>query len=1041
MSKKNFLYGCVAFFISSALNAQTPDWENPAVFAVNKEKTRATAMVYSTREKALDNDYSASEYYQLLSGKWKFNWVATPAERPVDFYKPDYDISSWDLIQVPSNWELEGYGTPIYTNVKYPFPKNPPHIPHNDNPVGSYRKDFHVPDDWTGRRVYLHFKAGTSGMYVWVNGDKVGYSQVTKSPAEFDITEYVKKGNNTLAVEVYRWTDGSYLEDQDFWRLSGIDRDVYLYSTAQTRMQDIFARPILDEAYQNAILECDVDVKNYSTESSTQNVEVALYDNKGKKLLSKSAEVVIAAQSKERVTISQNVKQPDLWSAETPNLYKVLVTLSDAEGKLVEATTIRTGFRSVELKNGQLMVNGKRVMVKGVNLHEHHESTGHYVSPATIIEDIKVMKQHNINSIRTSHYPHSPELYDLCDEYGMYVVDEANIEAHEMGAEFQAWFDKNTHTAYMPEWKAAHMDRIKRLVERDKNHPSVIIWSMGNECGNGPVFYEAYEWMKERDKTRLVQFEQAGENANTDIVCPMYPSIKHMSNYANREQVDRPFIMCEYSHAMGNSNGNFKEYWDIIYNSPNMQGGFIWDWVDQGLLTETEDGEPFWGYGGDLNSGHLHNDVNFCLNGLVNPDRSVHPGIEEVKKVYQNIRFTSEDIKSGNLTISNEYLYTSMSDFNFSWELLNNGKKLKSGSFKSKLEAGEQETVRLPFNKIAWEADAEYALNVNATTKDASALVPAGHLLATEQFYVQPDKWFEQVTLSSEGGGLEVSETGNQITISNDEFKITWTDGLLTSYKLKGVEFIEEALQPNFWRAATDNDFGNHMPNRMGVWRDAGKTVKLLGTKVDNNGSKISITALMQIEAVESAYQMVYTVDSKGALQVDVAYKAGKEDLPEMPRFGTSLVIPEGFNDFSYYGRGPFENYSDRNYSAHLGTYSSKVADQYFAYIRPQENGNKTDLRWMKFENKEKGIGLKVKGLQPLSGSALHNSVSDFDAGEHKQQRHTTDIKPRKEVYVSIDLAQRGLGGDNSWGMLPHDQYRLTDTKYAYSFILIPYIQ
>ncbi|MFC0878695.1 glycoside hydrolase family 2 TIM barrel-domain containing protein [Saccharicrinis sp. FJH2] len=1031
-----FLLLFCGLFIAVSSSAKSPDWENPQIFGINKEVPRATSMTYPTEEMALDDNYSASPYYQLLSGTWKFNWAPNPSQRPADFYKTDYDVSCWDDIQVPSNWELKGYGIPIYTNITYPFPKRPPHIPHGDNPVGSYKRNFTVPSNWDGRRVYLHFKAGTSGMYVWVNGEKVGYSQVTKSPVEFDITKYVKKGDNQLAVEVYRWTDGSYLEDQDFWRLSGIDRDVFLYSTAQARIQDFFVKPDLDDKYRDGEISTDITLKNFGKEDLKGIVAFTLFDANGNRVLGKAKGVEIPASGESVVNIDGKIKDPKLWSAETPDLYTVVLTLLDSKKNIIESTSTKTGFRKVELIDGQLRVNGKYIVVKGVNLHEHNDVTGHYVTPETIMKDLKQMKRHNINAIRTSHYPHSPELYALCDKYGMYVVDEANIETHAMGAEFQSWFDKSKHPAYLPEWEAAHMDRIKRLVERDKNHPSVIIWSMGNECGNGPVFYKAYDWIKGRDNTRLVQFEQAGQNKNTDIVSPMYPSIRNMKEYADRPSVHRPFIMCEYAHAMGNSTGNFKEYWDIINNSPNMQGGFIWDWVDQGLLTQNDDGEKFWGYGGDLLSGHLHNDQNFCLNGVVNPDRTPHPGLNDVKKVYQNIKFIPVKPLEGVLKVKNEYNYTSLNKFNFKWVLLENGKEIASDKFNVDADPETTQQITLNLPGIKPEAGKEYALNLYAFTKDASEMIPAGFELADDQFELNKDAWFKAVNYEAASGKPAMKDENGKVIVSGDNFVVTFNKetGEMIGFVSHGKELIAAAPRPNFWRAPVDNDFGNHMPEKLAVWKKAGKEAMLKNFSVEEGNDVVTVKTAYDLKDVDADYSVDYTINSAGEVKVDVSYKTDAE-LPEMPRFGMAMVVSPGFEDYVYYGRGPWENYADRNYSSHLGEYTSKVQDQYFAYIRPQENGNKTDVRWLSLTDNF-GDGIVVKGIQPLSVTALHNPVEDFDPGRWKAQRHTTDIKPHKEIYLYVDLAQRGVGGDDSWGRLPHDQYRLQNNTYSYSYIL-----
>ncbi len=1036
--KNKFLVIICGILLSAPSFPQSPDWENPEIFGINKEEPRSTGIPFASEESALLNNYGESPYYLNLSGTWKFHWAPDPDQRPVDFYEKDYDVSQWDDIKVPANWELEGYGIPIYTNVRYPYPADPPNIPHDNNPVGSYRRTFELPSGWDGRRVFLHFNAGTSGMYVWINSRKVGYSQVTKSPVEFDITDYIKPGRNILAVEVYRWTDGSYLEDQDFWRLSGIDRDVFLYSTAGTRIFDFFVKAGLDQKYKNGRIETEITVKNYQAQPLKRKVCVTLLDRIGKKVSETSRDLVIPPGDKMAVYTIDNVKKPELWSAETPYLYSVLITLKDINGRIIEATSTHTGFRTVELKDGQLLVNGRRIMIKGVNLHEHHEKTGHYVPRETIKKDLMVMKQFNVNAIRTSHYPQSTAFYELCDEYGMYVVDEANIETHGMGAEWQARFNHDRHPAYLPQWEAAHMDRIKRLVERDKNHPCVIIWSMGNECGNGPVFFKAYEWIKNRDKTRLVQFEQAGQRENTDIVCPMYPSIGHMTEYAQREEVTRPYIMCEYSHAMGNSNGNFKEYWDIIYNSPNMQGGFIWDWVDQGLLARNENGEDYWGYGGDFGSGHLHNDGDFCLNGLVFPDRTPHPGLYEVKKVYQNIHFTEPDLKKGTLLITNNYSFTALDNFDFRWELLLNGNLVATERFNAGALPGESVRATLPLPGIEPAEGKEYLLNVYAYTNKGTDLVPEGYEIAREQFEFDPGSWFSVRETAPVSEKPEIEEDDRQLTVKGTDFSIRFDKrrGEIAGYRYKG-SFMRWSPQPNFWRAPVDNDFGNNMQVISNVWREAGRNKSVKDVTIEKEDQAVRMITTTYLKDVDSYCTTTYSVISGGRIQIEFSFEAGKEDLPEMPRFGMSMVLPGSYNRFTYYGRGPWENYSDRNYSSHLGIYSSMVADQYVPYIRPQENGNKTDVRWFTLTN-GKGKGIKIEGLQPLSVTALQNPSEDFDPGPSKKQRHHIDIHPSEEVYLSVDLMQRGLGGDNSWGMLPHDQYRLRGKKYSYGFIIGP---
>lgn len=1027
-------------FMSLNNEAQTLDWENPEVFAINKEQPRATALPYRDEASAVTNDAKLSPYFLLLDGVWKFYWSAFPDARPVDFYRESFSVAKWKDIQVPGNWELQGFGIPIYTNVTYPYPKNPPYIPHHDNPVGSYRRDFELPENWDGRRVFLHFEAGTAAMYIWVNGEKVGYSEVSKSPAEFEITAYVRPGKNNLAVEVYRWSDGSYLEDQDFWRLSGIERSVYLYSTAPVRLADFFVRGDLDAQYRNGIW--DAEVKIGSTEAvagKKYRLKLSLLAPDGR-LAASAVKEVTGKQGEQMVRLTKTIPGVKTWSAENPVLYTTILTLTDADGNVVESTTCRTGFRKVEIKNGTLLVNGRYIMVKGVNIHEHHPLTGHHMDENMLRKDLELMKKHNINSIRMSHYPHSVKLYDLCDRYGFYVVDEANIETHGMGAEKQGWFDRNQHPAYRQDWAEAHRDRIRRAVERDKNHPSVIIWSLGNECGNGPVFHEMYNWLKQRDVTRPVQFEQAGEDENTDIVCPMYPWFGYIQEYAERKEVKRPFIMCEYAHSMGNSTGNFQEFFDIIRNSPQMQGGFIWDWVDQGILTVDENGRSYWAYGGDFGAEYYPNEMNFCLNGLVNPDRTPHPALQEVKKVYQDILFQAGDLSKGEIKVINEFSFTNLNEFDFSWQLIRNGVITREGTFSVDVAPLKEKMIRLPLPETEVKEGEEYLLSVYAHVKQTKGLLPAGHQIACEQFMMGKSRWFEPLK-SAVTGKMSVEKSGNDLYVRTNgvTFSINYKDGQFWKYEYEGKNLLRSVPEINFWRAPIDNDFGNGMPGKMGVWRTAGKNVYAKQVDIEEKADYVRVKVIYRLSDIGNDYYLTYTINPEGEVRVEAEFEAVNPDLPELPRFGMLMTLSENYHWFRWYGRGPGENYADRNTASLMGVYESDVKDQYFAYIRPQENGNKTDVRWLTLTDKD-GYGLKVSGLQPLSVSALHVSPEDLDPGLTKKQQHASDIVFRKEVVLCVDLAQRGLGGDDSWGATPQEQYRLYPKGkiFKYGYVLSP---
>lgn len=1022
--KKVLIYSLL--FVAQWAVAQQNEWENPKVIERNKEKPHAPFVIFDKSNDALQNDVQRSAYYKSLDGSWKFTIVKNPAAKPTDFYKPDYNDSNWKNIQVPSNWELQGYDIPIYTNIEYPFPKNPPFIGGDYNPVGTYRKEFTIPQDWSGKDVILHFGSITGYAQIYVNGQEAGMTKASKTAAEFNITKLLKKGNNVLAVQVTRWHDGSYMEDQDFWRLTGIERTVYLQALPSVSVQDIDVVSGLDDAYLNGMLNATVAVRKSS--KATSKVTFTLFDVYDNEVYTETKTVPVNAGS---VGFAKTIGKVKMWSSETPYLYRYMIQWDAEPGKKAYVAGY-TGFRKVEIKDSQLMVNGKPIMVYGVNIHEHDPVGGHVPNRDLMLKDLMLMKQNNINTIRMCHYPHDPYLYDLCDKYGFYVIDEANIETHGMGSG-ETGFDKSVHPAYLPEWKPAHMDRIARMLETDKNHPSIIVWSMGNECGNGEVFFDAYKWLKQRDTTRPVQFEQARENTDTDIVCPMYPGIKYMKDYAASNK-PRPFIMCEYSHAMGNSNGNFKEYFDIMATSPKMQGGCIWDWVDQGITTHDEKGVEFFAYGGDLGGKDLYNDLNFCANGLVSANRIPHPGLYEVKKVYQNIAF---GFANGKLVINNKYQYTSLANFGFKWELIKDGLRVQTGSFTANTQPGKQTEIPLTLDTAE---TGEYYLSVYAYTTQATDLVPANHELAREEFKISGDYFAATVDNT---GKLSFKKKGNILTFQANGVSGSFdlTKGVLTSYRKTSDK--EEVIQgfpiPYFWRAPTDNDYGNNMPKKLGVWKNAHLNPTVQSVTVGNKTSEgLPVTVKYQLKDAEVPYTLVYVFQNNGAIKITASLDKSGKDLPEIPRFGMRVVLPGGYNDLEYYGRGPWENYSDRNTASFIGTYKDKVENQFtWTYIRPQESGNKTDTRWVKLGNGNSG--LTITGAQPLSFSALNISPESIDPGPVKIPTHTNDVHPEDKVYLHIDMAQRGVGGDNSWGALPHAPYLLTAPSYSYTYTLSLY--
>ena len=962
--------------------------------------------------------------------------------------------SDWGEIEVPSNWELEGHGIPIYTNIKYVFPNNPPFVGRDYNPVGSYRRFFELPEIWSEKEVYLHFGGVRSAMYIWVNGQFVGYNEGSKTPAEYRITEHLQAGQNTIAVQVYRWSDASYMEDQDFWRLSGIEREVYLYATDKVTMRDFSVIADLDADYQDGLFDLTLQYRNTSEEIGEKyTAEVQLLD-KDKELLSFNRKFDIAIGEETALNFKGRVEKVKKWSAETPELYTLLIRLKNKSGRLVEVLARQVGFRKVEIKNNQFWVNGVPIYLKGVNLHDHDPVTGHVVGEALTRLDMQRMKEYNINAIRCSHYPKDEHFYRLCDQYGFYVIDEANIETHGMGTTNQG-LDNNkakqaVHPAYLPEWKAAHLDRTIRMYERDKNYPCIITWSLGNEAGNGENFYATYNWLKEKDRTRPVQYEGATKYENTDIQAPMYTRIPQLITYAENNP-QRPLILCEYAHAMGNSVGNLQDYWDIIEKYDVLQGGFIWDWVDQGLAAKTVDGESYYGYGGDFGAQDLQHDRNFCLNGLVNPDRSPHPSLWEVKKVYQYIKFKDFDPSTGRLTISNNYDFTNLIKYAISWTLLGNGEPVAKGQLASlELEPKQSSSVQIDLPTLT--KGREYYLQFSAKLIKPEPLLAAGHEVAQEEFALNtfPMAAFDDQT----PGEIKVQKEGQNVVISGDAFQVGFDKQMGYMYLLDYGQgnILQSPVKANFWRAPIDNDFGFQMPKKMAAWKRATQEQTLksfailpveesgqLKRKISQGSLKqgvIRIESVFELPEVKGEVKVSYTINSNGDILVQSELSGIAETLPKIPRVGNNWVLKNQFQQVEWYGRGPQENYQDRKTGAMVGLYQSKVADLYYPYIRPQENGYRTDVRYVSFRNTH-GYGLKVSAHEHLLGFNAHHQLnSDFDEGRDKISRHTFDIPNRKLVNVNIDYKQMGVGGDNSWGARPHDSYMIPPKDYTYSFLI-----
>jgi beta-galactosidase len=1034
--RSKIVLGLLILLLKSTLSfaqKELLEWKNPEVFGINKLPPRAHFFPFSTIDQAVMGDKESSEWFLSLNGTWKFHWVRKPVDRPVNFFKMDYNIDDWVDIEVPGNWEMQGFGVPIYVK-RYPFLPIAGLVSDDYNPVGSYRRSFELPVNWNDRRIYIQFGAVRSAFYLWVNGKKVGYSQGCKLPAEFDLTDFLHAGNNTIAVEVYRWSDGSFLEDQDFWRLSGMDREVFLYSRPEVQIQDYFAKPVLNEDFSNGLLNLHIDIEKYLPDLKTgHEVKVVLFREKER--YSDVAKVSFR-NSKSSVDISLNISNPKLWSDEKPHLYHLQVSLHDEKGDIIEIIQSRVGFRKVEIEGGQLLVNGKPVYLKGVNRHEHDHVKGHVISEAYMRKDIELMKKGNINAVRASHYPNNPQWYELCDKYGIYVVDEANIESHGMG------YDEENTLGNKPLWKAAHMDRTIRMVERDKNFPSIIIWSLGNEAGDGSNFEATYNWIKKRDPSRPVQYERTELLPHTDIVCPMYASIDSIVSYASSMQ-SRPLILCEYAHSMGNSTGNMKEYWEAIEKYKHLQGGFIWDWVDQGILQKTDDGEEFWAYGGDFGWDDIRTSNNFCLNGIVDPDRGLHPGYWEVKKVYQSFAVEPVDLKAGKVKFINKYFFRNLNEFEIIWDIKADGKYIAKGRLENiSIEPQSEKVVELKIPDISLEPGTEYFLKIFLITKNVEGFVPAGYQQAWEQLqlpYSLPCEPLDITKFSS----LKLDEQEDEIIITGAGFNIKFdkNEGKLVSWVHEGNQLIKTGPHPNFWRAPIDNDKGGDFDYFARNWRDAGKkswVKELVVQRIDHNLIEIRVTRRLY-NVMASILEEKYTILGNGDIVIDNHFFNGSFNLYTMPRVGLRMQLPYEYNQLTWLGEGPYENYCDRIEGTWIDQFTSSVKEQYVAYIRPQENGHKTNVRWLALTNEE-GAGLMITSHHKFEFNALHNTIEDFDCEILDTEfKHTYDIKPRKLVELNLDYLHRGVGGTDSWGAPPLEQYLIPAIKqHKYRFIMRP---
>ena len=1026
--KRQLLTCCLAM-CSLTTMAQHDEWKNPEINAVNRAPMHTNYFAYSSSEEAAKADKENSSNFMTLNGIWKFNWVKNADARPTDFYRTDYNDKGWGQMKVPGVWEMNGYGDPIYVNVGYAwrsqYKNNPPYVPIENNHVGSYRKEIIIPAEWSEKEIFAHFGSVTSNMYLWVNGKYVGYSEDSKLEAEFNLTKYLKPGKNLIAFQVFRWCDGTYLEDQDFFRYSGVGRNCYLYSRNKKYIQDIRVTPDLDSNYTNGTLNVALNLNGSGT------VELNLTDPAGKSVA--TAQVNGNGQK----SVVMDVSNPEKWTAETPNLYTLTATLKNGSNTL-EVIPVKVGFRKIELKGGQILVNGQPVLFKGADRHEMDPDGGYVVSRERMLQDILRMKQLNINAVRTCHYPDDNLWYDLCDQYGIYVVAEANIESHGMG------YGKET-LAKNPSYKKAHMERNQRNVQRGYNHPSIIFWSLGNEAGYGPNCEQCYTWIKNEDKTRAVQYEQAGTNEFTDIFCPMYYDYDACKKYSEGN-IDKPLIQCEYAHAMGNSQGGFKEYWDLIRKYPKYQGGFIWDFVDQSNHWKNKDGIDIYGYGGDFNK-YDASDNNFNDNGLISPDRRPNPHAHEVGYFYQSIWTTPGDLSKGEIKVYNENFFRDLSAYYMEWQLLANGEVMQTGVVQD-LNVAPQQTATLKLNlnteKIC--PCKELLLNVTYKLKAAETLMPAGSTVAYDQLTIRPYTAKALELKNQKASNLDIvvpvikDNDHNYLIVEGENFIIEFNkhNGYLSRYEADGMQLLNPGAQltPNFWRAPTDNDYGAGLQHRYAVWKNPG--LKLTSLKQSIENEQAIVQAEYEMKAVKGKLFLTYVINNEGAVKVTQKMEAGKEEkVSDMFRFGMQMQMPENFNEVEYYGRGPVENYADRNHSTLIGKYRQTVAEQFYPYIRPQETGTKTDLRWWRVLNIS-GNGLQFVGDAPFSASALNYSIESLDDGVQKDQRHSPEVAKAPFTNLCIDKVQMGLGCVNSWGTLPLEKYRVPYQDYEFSFILTP---
>ncbi|WPR71361.1 glycoside hydrolase family 2 TIM barrel-domain containing protein [Flavobacterium sp. NG2] len=1070
--KRIFLFLSFMMLVSNVVFSQN-DWENEIVFEKNKMQARVPSYSFKNEKDALEGNRDRSRI-KSLNGIWKFNFVDKSEDRPTDFMTASFSGNkNWNDIEVPSNWEMKGYGQPIYTNIVYPFTPNildatlkydwrgpqpplPPKI-YRDNPVGSYYRDFEVPADWNNQSVILHFGGVTSAFYLWVNGKEVGYSQGSCLAAEFDITKYLKPGKNRVALQVFRYSDGSYLEDQDMWRLSGIHREVYLMAQPKIALNDFFVRTKFDNNYQDAKLEIRplLWVQEDEAKLKGYTITAQLYDAANNKVLAKPLSVEVEKVYKERwparditkfAFMEAMIRSPRKWSAEDPYLYKLVFNVVDANGQVVESRSKKIGFRKIEFsKKNELLVNGKVVKIMGVNRHDHHPTRGKALTHDDLREDIETLKKFNFNAVRTSHYPNDPYFYELCNEYGLYVMDEANIEAHHLGS----------YIPQQPTWAAPILTRIIRMVERDKNEPCVISWSLGNESGTGPAFAAAAGWVKDFDPSRFIHYEGAqgdpedphyvegvaneinkwptyanpDDKNYVDVLSRMYPDLSQLVSMSDNAHITRPIIMCEYMHAMGNSIGGLVDIWDEIRARPNLIGGFIWDMKDQGLVKKDANGKDFYAYGGDF--GDIPNDGNFCINGVFAPDLSPNPHAWECKFMFQPVVFEGADVKNSVVRISNRFSFSNLKEYEIRWEVAENGKTIQSGVLPQiELEAGASRTVKLPIKGIRFNDSSEYFIRMSLHEKTDRLWCKKGFEVAKNQFVLQ-SKITTPVLVSNVKDKVISSETANEVVVNGKSFSVVISklNGELTSYKVKGEEQVFAPLKLNMTRPTVDNDIrganSRSFSKSREFWADLPSRLKTSDVVVNNEGNSVKILVKQNLEA-KVKLDKIYTISNDGTINFKLEMDADK-NLPDLIRFGVTMGVSDSYKNTTYYGNGPWENYSDRKASAEVGEYSLKTDAVFYNYIFPQENGNHTDTRWLKLSASTKS-GLQVTG-SPLFGF----SIWPYAAENINKARHPYDLNPQGFYTLNLDLVQLSLGGTLS-NRLP--QYLLKSGKYSFEFNL-----